>query len=105
MTEDDRQRATQKHIAEVEQVSAAILERLQTIDRDNKQLTEDLEDAMHIIDRQGQLLDRVCDALKGPPPPLTRYSFHDLPELAAQMMDELKTLRAKHGDEKENGNG
>lgn len=36
-----------------------------------------------LTDRLADLLRRTADALNGPPPPLTAWSWHDLPEKAA----------------------
>lgn len=44
-------------------------------------LSEDEADADAVIQRLGDLLDRIAVAVKGPPPPLTSWSYHDLPEL------------------------
>lgn len=43
------------------------------------------EDADATIVRLGELLDGVARALRGDPPPLTSWSYHDLPERAAEM--------------------
>jgi hypothetical protein len=51
------------------------------------------EDA-YLIDRLSKLLAGVAIALKGPEPVLTRWSYHDLPEIAATLMLELEIFRA-----------
>lgn len=38
-----------------------------------------------LLTRQGDLLRRTVNALRGDPPPLTTWSHHDVPELAAEM--------------------
>lgn len=38
----------------------------------------------------GDLLSRTCDALKGQPPVGTLYSTHDLPDVAAALVERLK---------------
>ena len=47
-------------------------------------LRMDLKEETALRERLGDLLRQVARALKGPPPPGTLWSFHDLPELAAK---------------------
>lgn len=42
-----------------------------------------------LVMRQGRLLLATADALKGPPPPLSQHSAHDLPEVAARLRAQL----------------
>lgn len=49
-----------------------------------ERLREERKEFMPTIDRLSELLNRTVNALKGDPPPLTQWSFHDVPELAAQ---------------------
>jgi len=47
-----------------------------------------------ILTRQGDLLTRTVNALKGDPPPLTTWSHHDVPELAAAVVAERDAATA-----------
>lgn len=58
-------------------------------------MTEDEQDAYATIERLSELLNGVAVALKGPPPPLTSWSFHDLPELAAATLERAQNAEAK----------
>lgn len=54
-----------------------------------------------ILNRLGELLDGVALALRGPPPPLTSWGYHDLPErAAAEVAARLAALAeaAEHGE-------
>lgn len=46
---------------------------------------EEIEELQAQCDRQAQLLSRIAVALRGPEPPLTRWSWHDLPESALEL--------------------
>ena len=46
---------------------------------------EEIEELQAQGDRQAQLLSRIAVALRGPEPPLTRWSWHDLPERALEL--------------------
>lgn len=48
-------------------------------------LREEVTDYVHQTGLLADLLTRTADALKGPPPPLTSHSWHDLPEVAAAL--------------------
>jgi len=48
-----------------------------------------------ILTRQGDLLTRTVNALRGNPPPLTSWSHHDIPELAAEKVAEVDRLTAE----------
>ncbi len=50
-----------------------------------QQRIADLTDSQ---ERLWGILGRTCDALKGQPPPLMLYSWHDLPEVATALMAE-----------------
>jgi hypothetical protein len=45
-----------------------------------------------ILSRQGDLLTRTANALRGDPPPLTSWSHHDVPELAEQAVTDVRNL-------------
>lgn len=49
-------------------------------------LYDDAQDAHTLCDRLSDLLTHTADVLKGPPGPLSRHSWHDLPESAALAM-------------------
>jgi len=44
------------------------------------------DDLHALCDRQADILSRVAVALRGPEPPLTRWSHHDLPERVEMIM-------------------
>jgi hypothetical protein len=48
-----------------------------------------------ILTRQSDLLTRTVNALRGNPPPLTSWSHHDIPELAAEKVAEVALLIAE----------
>lgn len=48
-----------------------------------QRLTEKLREGDDLRERLGDLLRRTAVALRGPEPPLTRWSWHDVPERAA----------------------
>jgi len=52
------------------------------------------EAAQSLIDKQAALLSGVAVALRGPEPPQTRWSHHDLPERAEAAVSELATANA-----------
>ena len=53
-----------------------------TIERADR-LQKDVEEYDAILTRQSDLLTRTVNALRGNPPPLTSWSHHDIPKLAA----------------------
>jgi len=58
-------------------------------------LQEEVEEYDAILTRQGDLLIRTVNALRGNPPPLTSWSHHDIPELAAEKVAEVARLTAE----------
>lgn len=50
-----------------------------------KQLEAEVAELRDLADRHADLLSRTAIAIRGPEPDLTRWSHHDLPELAAAM--------------------
>ena len=58
-------------------------------------LQEEVEDYDATLTRQGDLLTRTVNALRGNPPPLTSWSHHDIPELAAEKVSEVTRLTAE----------
>lgn len=46
-----------------------------------------------LSNRQGHLLTATVNVLRGDPPPLTSWSHHDIPELAADLVAEAESLR------------
>lgn len=50
-----------------------------------RQLEAEAEELRGLADRQADLLSRTAVVIRGPEPDLTRWSHHDLPELAAAM--------------------
>lgn len=60
---------------------------------DTYRLADAYEGYPELVDRQAALLRGVADALNGPPPPLTSWSYHDLPEKAQALVAELAAER------------
>ncbi|MGW9541957.1 hypothetical protein ACWHA6_36340 [Streptomyces anthocyanicus] len=58
-----------------------------------QQAEADVAEYAPILDRQGELLTGAANALRGDPPPLTTWSHHDLPELAAEARGKLDKVR------------
>lgn len=48
-----------------------------------EQVVRDLKESEAMRERMADILSRTAVALRGPEPPLTRWSWHDLPERAA----------------------
>lgn len=73
-----------------------------------RRVTRERDEAEALAARLGDLLRATADALKGPPPPLSQHSTHDLPEVAAEMRrrDEYSTaivavaesMKAEHAE-------
>ena len=55
-------------------------------------LQKDVEEYDAILTRQSDLLTRTVNALRGNPPPLTSWSHHDIPKLAAEKVSEVERL-------------
>lgn len=51
------------------------------------------DDTDTLVARMGDLLSRTAVALKGPEPPLTRWSTHDVPEVAATVVAQRDAAR------------
>ena len=60
-------------------------------------LREEVAEEAAIRDKLAHLLAGVAIALKGPEPDLTRWSYHDLPDIAGKLMLELELFRTLHG--------
>ena len=58
-------------------------------------LQEEVEEYDATLTRQSDLLTRTVNALRGDPPPLTSWSHHDIPELAAEKVAEVERLTAE----------
>ena len=58
-------------------------------------LQEEIEEYDAILTRQSDLLTRTVNALRGNPPPLTSWSHHDIPKLAAEKVAEVARLTAE----------
>lgn len=54
---------------------------------------EDVEELLQLCDRLADLLSRTAVALRGPEPPLTRWSWHDLPDRAAAAIATIDLLQ------------
>lgn len=57
------------------------------------ELEEDAADSYRLTGRLGDLLTKTVNVLRGNPPELTSWSWHDIPELARRMDDRRKALR------------
>jgi hypothetical protein len=99
MTEDDRKQIAASHAKEVEQLGEFLADRMQTLERDSRELREENNELHDLNYRLGRLLTGVARGLKGEPEPNTAHSWHDLPELAVLMTYELNELRARHGND------
>ena len=64
---------------------------------------DDADEYDGILTRQGDLLTGTVNALKGDPPPLTTWSHHDLPELAAAVVTDRDRLRTEADQAYEDG--
>lgn len=71
--------------------AAAELRRLHA---DNEALRADLAENEALRERLADILRRTAVALRGPEPPLTRWSWHDLPERAAAAIAAIVMQRA-----------
>ena len=58
-------------------------------------LRRDLDENAALRERMADLLRRTAVALRGPEPPLTRWSWHDLPERAAAAVAEERERLAR----------
>jgi hypothetical protein len=56
-------------------------------------LREELREADALRERMADLLSRTAIALRGPEPPLTRWSWHDLPERAAAAIAAIDVMQ------------
>jgi small-conductance mechanosensitive channel len=56
-------------------------------------LRRELEATEDLVIRLGKILSETALALKGPPPPLTRHSTHDLAEVARATVSQLDAMR------------
>jgi hypothetical protein len=54
----------------------------------------DEEGLVRLVEQQSRLLTAAVNALRGPPPPLTTWSHHDVEELALKVVDERNQLSA-----------
>lgn len=55
-----------------------------------EELQTENADLHALTDRLSHLLTGVANALKGPPGPLSSHSWHDLPEVAQEVMRRLE---------------
>lgn len=75
--------------------AAAELRRLHA---ENEALRADLAENEALRERMADILSRTAVALRGPEPPLTRWSWHDLPERAAAAIAAIDVMqRAARG--------
>lgn len=58
-----------------------------------QRLTDELREGDELRERLGDLLRRTAVALRGPEPPLTLWSWHDLPERAAAAVAAIDVMQ------------
>ena len=58
-----------------------------------QRLTDELREGDELRERLGDLLRRTAVALRGPEPPLTRWSWHDVPERAAAAVAAIEVMQ------------
>lgn len=56
---------------------------------------ENCEESAYVIDKLAKLLAEIAVIVNGPEPPLTRWSYHDLPEKVRERL----SLNAKPASE------
>lgn len=61
--------------------------------KENEELRQELREAGALRDRLADLLSRTAIALRGPEPPLTKWSWHDLPERAAAAIAAIDVMQ------------
>lgn len=64
-----------------------------TPDAEIEALRVELREADALRERMADLLHRTAVALRGPEPPLTRWSWHDLPERAAAAIAAIDVMQ------------
>lgn len=72
-----------------------LLARVVELEASEEAMHADVAAAEELVGRQGALLVATANALKGPPPPRTQHSAHDLPEVAAALRAEVDALKAR----------
>ena len=80
-------------------VAAQVEAAVSVVRAERDEVREDVSEYDGILSRQGDLLTRTVNVLRGDPPPLTSWSHHDVPELArglADQMAKVKALAAEH---------
>lgn len=60
---------------------------------ERNRLRTELREASALRERMADLLSRTAIALRGPEPPLTRWSWHDLPERAAAAIAAIDVMQ------------
>lgn len=64
------------------------------LEQERNDLRTECEECAALNDRLAELLRGVAVALRGEEPPLSRHSFHDLPERALALKDAIRTPAA-----------
>ncbi|MFV3292359.1 MULTISPECIES: hypothetical protein [Pseudomonas] len=64
--------------------------------REVERLREECEELNELVKRQAALLSEVAIVLRGPEPPLTRYSHSDIPSRVKAVVDQLTELKNTH---------
>lgn len=66
---------------------------LRRLHAENEALRADLTENEALRQRMADILRRTAVALRGPEPPLTRWSWHDLPERAAAAIAAIDVMQ------------
>jgi len=69
-----------------------LIEQISTLTAQVEAMQKDYDESCHTVETLSSLLAKICDIVKGQPPELTLYSWHDLPEKVESMQAENKQL-------------
>lgn len=58
-------------------------------DISKEELQQEIQEQANLIEKLSDILNRISIALKGEPPELVSHSWHDLPEIAQALRNEL----------------
>lgn len=83
-------RADMRYFEAVHQELAPLARELE---REVARLTEELREGDALRELMADLLSRTAVALRGPEPPLTRWSWHDLPKRAAAAIAAIDVMQ------------
>jgi hypothetical protein len=80
-------------LASIETPPDPMLVNLQLALDENDKLKAELQESDQLRDQLSFILEHTANALKGPPEPLSRHSWHDLAGVAAALVAENKALK------------